>query len=351
MKKLYFIISVALLSVTAPADIHAQVPSYLLTQQWNGNNWVNSTEGINYTYNSDCNELYDLRKTWNATTTNWDNYLQEYRSYPGGGKSYQDSIQQWNSATHGWNNNELATYTYDGNNYLINESVQLWDTATNNWQNVFYQINYVNNTDGTPHIVYDLLLSGGVWDTSGIQTYIYNTPGQLDTEYSAQTSGSGNITRFSYTYITGYVTKLDQIWSTTSNSWQNEELSFNYPQLTYFDSLILETWNSTTNVWNNADRLTATYTPCTPAAIAKIDPASPIAVYPDPSSGHFSFSGLVEGQSVEIYNCEGQRLDNRIANHTTMDFNIAAYASGMYLVRVQNQDGSMSVQKKIVKTQ
>jgi hypothetical protein len=34
-----------------------------------------------------------------------------------------------------------------------------------------------------------------------------------------------------------------------------------------------------------------------------------------------------------------------------MDFNIASYASGMYLVRASNQDGSMAIQKKIVKTQ
>ena len=90
---------------------------------------------------------------------------------------------------------------------------------------------------------------------------------------------------------------------------------------------------------------------CTPASIAQIDPADPLQVYPDPSTGHFTVSGLTSGQSVEIYNCEGQRIDRRMADHTFMDFNIAAYASGMYLVRVQNQDGSMSVQKKIVKTQ
>jgi uncharacterized repeat protein (TIGR03803 family) len=79
--------------------------------------------------------------------------------------------------------------------------------------------------------------------------------------------------------------------------------------------------------------------------------SSVINVYPNPNTGYFGVTGLTQGLSVEIYNCEGQRLVSLIADKTTMDFNITAYASGMYLVRVQNQDGTMAVQKKIVKTQ
>jgi uncharacterized repeat protein (TIGR03803 family) len=79
--------------------------------------------------------------------------------------------------------------------------------------------------------------------------------------------------------------------------------------------------------------------------------AGAINVYPNPTTGPFMVTGLTQSQSVEIYDCTGQRIDSRIADKTTMDFDISAYASGMYLVRVQNQDGSVAVQRKIIKIQ
>ena len=76
-----------------------------------------------------------------------------------------------------------------------------------------------------------------------------------------------------------------------------------------------------------------------------------INTYPDPTTGYFMVSGLTPGQTIEIYNYTGQRIASRIADNTTIDFNIAAYASGMYLVRVQNTDGTVAGQKKVVKTE
>jgi hypothetical protein len=349
MKKLYFIISVSLLSIIAPACIDAQVQSSSLTKQWNGSSWENQVKDTNFIYNSNCQLLYNLGETWDSSANNWDNSLQFNLSYyNSNGKFYQDSEQVWNSVTSIWNNYTLVTDTYDGSNYLINQSLKPWDTTTNSWQN-YYQTAYINNIDGTPHMAYDLLWSGGAWDTIGIKNFRYNISGQLDSELFVSPIGNIVGTIYSYTYGTSYVRWLDQTWNTNTNSWRNEQLVTYWPNMNMPDSITLEL---TANVPDTTfSRQTFTYTPCTPAAIAQIDPADPLHVYPDPSIGYFTVSGLMQGQSVEIYDCEGQRLASRIADHTTMDFNIASYASGMYLVRASNQDGSMAIQKKIVKTQ
>lgn len=87
-------------------------------------------------------------------------------------------------------------------------------------------------------------------------------------------------------------------------------------------------------------------------SVPTVNVKSTITVYPNPGNGNFTVSGLTSGQVVEMYNYLGQLLTSAVAdNSTTMHFNISTYANGMYLMRIQNKDGSGVIEKKIVKTQ
>lgn len=86
--------------------------------------------------------------------------------------------------------------------------------------------------------------------------------------------------------------------------------------------------------------------------VQNITNASTIKVYPDPSTGDFTVSGLKDGQVVELYNYMGQQL-NQSTNHggNIMHFDISDKANGIYMLKIENHDGSLVTEKKIMKTQ
>jgi hypothetical protein len=87
-------------------------------------------------------------------------------------------------------------------------------------------------------------------------------------------------------------------------------------------------------------------------SVAEVNNAtSVIKVYPSPTNGSFTVAGLVKGQIIELYNYLGQNLSSAVASNSTVQFNIATFANGMYLVRILNTDGSLVTQNKIVKTE
>jgi hypothetical protein len=79
---------------------------------------------------------------------------------------------------------------------------------------------------------------------------------------------------------------------------------------------------------------------------------SGISIYPNPTLGNISISGLAQGEVIEMYNYLGQLLTSAVAdNATTMHFNLTTKANGLYLVRILSTDGTLVAEKKIVKTQ
>jgi uncharacterized repeat protein (TIGR03803 family) len=84
---------------------------------------------------------------------------------------------------------------------------------------------------------------------------------------------------------------------------------------------------------------------------AQIGISEPISIYPNPSAGNFTVSGLTSGQQIELYNCIGQKISSITASDdATMNVDISGMASGIYLVRIQNPDGSIVAVKKIAKS-
>ncbi|HTB31646.1 MAG TPA: T9SS type A sorting domain-containing protein [Bacteroidia bacterium] len=83
--------------------------------------------------------------------------------------------------------------------------------------------------------------------------------------------------------------------------------------------------------------------------LPEITDNSPITIYPDPSIGTFTITGIIQGQIIEIYNYTGEKLSAAISDKNTIQFVISNYANGIYLVRILNKDGSVFTTKKVVK--
>lgn len=79
--------------------------------------------------------------------------------------------------------------------------------------------------------------------------------------------------------------------------------------------------------------------------------ASSVITYPNPTNGSYTVSGLTKGQVIDLYDYLGQRLTSTVVDNATMHFDISTKANGIYLLRIENKDGSLATEKKIVKTQ
>ena len=77
---------------------------------------------------------------------------------------------------------------------------------------------------------------------------------------------------------------------------------------------------------------------------------SSINIYPNPTNGILTTTGLDKGQTVELYNYLGQLISSSKTENTTIQTNLSTQADGIYLVRVLNSDGTLASQKKVVKT-
>jgi len=85
--------------------------------------------------------------------------------------------------------------------------------------------------------------------------------------------------------------------------------------------------------------------------IQNIGNSSFISIYPDPNNGYFTVTGILSGQIIDIYNYLGDNLSSVTADGATMHFNISDKANGIYFISIRNSDGSIVIQKKIIKTQ
>lgn len=72
-----------------------------------------------------------------------------------------------------------------------------------------------------------------------------------------------------------------------------------------------------------------------------------ITVYPNPSAGSFYFSGVREGNTIEIYNLLGQAIYTANADRDNYPVNLSRQKTGVYFYKVMDQ-GNVIQQGKIV---
>jgi hypothetical protein len=85
--------------------------------------------------------------------------------------------------------------------------------------------------------------------------------------------------------------------------------------------------------------------------IPGITNASSIKIYPDPTNGFFTISGVLKGQIIEMYDYLGQMISSTVAdNNADMHINITDKPNGVYLVRIVSKYGEQVIGVKIMKT-
>jgi hypothetical protein len=74
-----------------------------------------------------------------------------------------------------------------------------------------------------------------------------------------------------------------------------------------------------------------------------------INIYPNPSNGQFTISGLTKGSMLQLYNDIGMLVSTGKVTDETMQLNIGNMANGVYMVRIIYHDGTTVISRKVVK--
>ena len=75
-----------------------------------------------------------------------------------------------------------------------------------------------------------------------------------------------------------------------------------------------------------------------------------ITIAPNPVISSFSIKGMHAGKNtVLIYSTDGQLMRNEIKNGTSGDIDISSFGKGLYVVRILNENGTVTVQKIVKK--
>ena len=85
--------------------------------------------------------------------------------------------------------------------------------------------------------------------------------------------------------------------------------------------------------------------------INNLRPIPAANVYPDPSTGRFTITGLQTGETIEIYDYTGRNVSVINTNDASMQVNISAQPDGIYLICIRDREGNVLGQRKVVKTQ
>jgi len=79
--------------------------------------------------------------------------------------------------------------------------------------------------------------------------------------------------------------------------------------------------------------------------------ANNINIYPNPTAGQFTVSGLTVESKLEVYNVLGMLLSTTRVTQESMMLSIADKPNGIYLVRIISKDGANAVEQKVIKIQ
>jgi hypothetical protein len=98
------------------------------------------------------------------------------------------------------------------------------------------------------------------------------------------------------------------------------------------------------------DGMTVAYYEILVSTISVDDPSlSPLQIYPNPSNGKVTISGLERGNRVRIYNATGAGVLDMIATQNREEISLEGHAAGMYFIMVNKADSVVGRYKLILK--
>lgn len=101
------------------------------------------------------------------------------------------------------------------------------------------------------------------------------------------------------------------------------------------------------NGCSNSVVLTQSVSLCTGIDSQIVTPNSQMVLYPNPSNGIFTISGIEQNISISIYNAIGELVKSIQLTDSTTNLDLSEYSNGIYFIKIKNNNGE--VIQKIIK--
>lgn len=265
--------------------------SEVVYQFWQGGTWVNSTKEV-YNYNGDVTTV--LEWIWNGT--NWaSDYLYTYTRT---GSTIELIIQYMEGGA--WQNEERQVTTLNFDEKIVEILDQDWEGTT--WENeTLTSYNYVGDVFNEKKVQE---WNGASWEDDDKFVYEYDSNGNAKHAESFEMEGS------SWVPADGDI-----------------EMSFGFGE-------------NTANYYGY--RVDVQFVDL--AAVNENNANASFMVYPVPAQSEITIEA--EGfQKAEIYSLTGQKLMESLQPK----MNVEALASGLYMIKVYDQNGQSQMQRFVVK--
>ena len=139
---------------------------------------------------------------------------------------------------------------------------------------------------------------------------------------STSTNTYAGITEYNWTWGDG-----------NTSSITSESTNHMYPQETATYDVTLNVSTATCS-----DEITKQVTVTDPNSIGNVNDFT-FNVYPNPTNGNITITD-VENGNIYIYSMNGQLIENRVATSNTINVNLDNYQSGIYTIKVVNNEGT-----------
>lgn len=264
--------------------------SEVVYQYWDGNDWVNDVKEV-YNYNGEVSTV--LYWDWNGT--NWTS--DELYTYTRNGNTIELVMQYMQGGA--WQNESRYVFTLDYDENILEITIEAW---VNNalWQ---FMENFVYHYEG------------GVYVSMTVHFGPYGDPDyRCDFSYE---NGNAVHGEYKHRMANGQYEPVDGEIEMA--------YGFNYDKKTFYGSVVEMTYFDVTQVDENVQ-------------------AANFKVYPVPAENEIQIQA--EGfQKAEIYSLTGQKLMESLQPK----MNVEALASGLYMVKVYDQNGQSQMQRFVVK--
>ncbi len=198
--------------------------------------------------------------SWNNTSSVWDLYERERRTYNSNLSINDILFLEWNDVTLTWDNWSRYLYNYGSSGNPRWGKIQDWDYIDNLWIDInYYHYTDLGQIDTSFYKSYNRQFN--IFINGSLNTSTYNASNQLlevlgqvlDTATSDWINQFN--TTFSYNASNQVIQLISQIWDDFQNEWVNStRYDYSYDGSGYATGYIGYTWNSSGSTWDNFQR-------------------------------------------------------------------------------------------------
>lgn len=311
-----------------------------------------------YAYNESGEKISEITTSWIDWVGSWRDRVKNEYTYDSLGRKVQDIASNWDGQTQSWLKSRKNEFAYDPAGNQVLYIISNWNSDLNEWMGYGYEgkQEWAFDSSGNEvlYVVYD-------WDT-GKKDWV----GSLKTEHEYDKSGKMILlARYGWDNKAGewkgdgingkkewgynsngqLISETEYLWNTEDTDWQEKiKLTVIYNSDGDPAEYRQSWWNPDLGKWEKVLRYFFHYKSGVTGKPEII--ANNIQLYPNPTEGQITISGLSLPTDIMLYSIQGQLL--KTYTGVTGGIDISDLPTGVYLLKLTWGNNAI-VKKTVIK--